>query len=149
MKSKKNMSLDVNIIYPTPRKENYFLNHPYIYDNLSKADMESFWEEDYWNANTTHNHVEMASHIPITLESGEETTLYRVVWRPEELGIGDTTSILPYLIKGLEYMISHRIELLPYNPENGWGSYDVFMKFLLNYKQACEDNPGCVIRADR
>lgn len=143
------MSLDVSIIYPTPRKENYFLNHPYIYDNLSEVDKKSYWEEESWNANVTHNLVSMASQVPITLEDGKETTLYEVVWRSEELGIETTTSLLPYLISGLEYMISHRLDLLPFNPENGWGSYDGFIKFLLNYKQACEDNPGCKIKTDR
>lgn len=143
------MSLDVKIVYPNPRKENYFLNHPYIYNNLSEIDKKSFWEEDSWNANITHNLVSMASQVPIILESGEETTLYRVVWRSEEIGVNNTTTILPYLISGLEYMISHRSELLPFNPPNGWGSYDCFIKFLLNYKQSCEDNPGCEIKTDR
>ena len=143
------MSLDVSIIYPTPRKENYFLSHPYIYDHLSEADKDNFWEHESWSANITHNLVSMASQVPVTLRDGEETTLYKVVWRSEELGIDDTTTLLPYLIQGLEYMISHRPELLPFNPPNGWGSYDGFIKFLLNYKQACEDNPGCKIKTDR
>lgn len=46
-------------------------------------------------------------------------------------------------------MISKRKSLLRYEPENGWGSYDSFLKFLIEYKEACEDNPGCVIEASR
>ena len=53
------------------------------------------------------------------------------------------------LTKGICIMISKRKSLLRYEPENGWGSYDSFLKFLIEYKEACEDNPGCVIEASR
>lgn len=33
--------------------------------------------------------------------------------------------------------------------ENGWGSYDSFLKFLIEYKEACEDHPGYIIEASR
>lgn len=46
-------------------------------------------------------------------------------------------------------MISKRKSLLRYEPENGWGSYDSFLKFLIEYKEACEDNTGYVIEASR
>ena len=116
------MSLDVSIIYQTKKLDNYFLSHPYIYDYLSEADKNNFWPEESWDANITHNLAFMASKVPITLENGDITNLYQIVWRPEEIEVNNTTVILPYLIQGLEYMISHRLELLPFNPENGWGS---------------------------
>ena len=43
--------------------------------------------------------------------------------------------------------VENRKKLLPFNPENGWGSYDGFVPWLIKYKEACEDNPGCKIRA--
>ena len=43
--------------------------------------------------------------------------------------------------------VENRKKLLPFNPANGWGSYDGFVSWLIKYKEACEDNPGCKIKA--
>lgn len=133
------MSLDVYIDFKEPRYSNYFLEHPYSYSNLSENDKQNYRRESYWSANITHNLGEMAGHIPIDF-NGTSTTLYYVCWRPEEIGIKTVSDILPCLIQGLHYMIDHRKELEQYNAPNGWGTYEGFMKFLLNYKEACEDN---------
>lgn len=135
------MSLDVTIYFKEPRQSNFFLEHPYSYGYLSEADKSAYSEEDKWGGNITHNLGEMASHVPVG-----ETTLYHVCWRPEEIGIKTVGEILPLLREGLHYMIDHRKELEQYNSPNGWGTYNGFMKFLLNYKQACEDNDSeCLI----
>ena len=139
------MSLDVIIKFKESRKCNFFLDHPYIYSGLSDRDKENFSEEDSWWGNITHNLGEMARQVPI-----DDTTLYMVCWRPEEIGLETVGQILPLLIKGIHYMIDHRKELLEFESPNGWGTYNGFMKFLLNYKQACEDNdPECKIYADK
>lgn len=139
------MSLDVYIKYKEPRMENYFLNHPYSYNDLSKRDKEMYCEEDSWSCNVTHNLGNMASNVPVVF-NGKPTTLYYVCWRPEEIGIKTVADILHPLTQGICYMVTNRRNLLQYNPENGWGDYNAFMKFLLNYKQACEDNdPECLI----
>ena len=146
------MSLDVYINYKGKKQANYFLDHPYIYDDLTEGDKNAFNEEEYWSANITHNLGGMAKHIPVRLEGGIETNLYYICWRPEEItpliNI-DTNTILEGLIQGIAYMLTHRKELLEYESPNGWGTYNGFMKFLLNYKQACEDNPNCKIEVSR
>lgn len=143
------MSLDVTINFKKPRFANYFLEHPYIYEDLSEGDKANYCKEDHWTSNITHNLGKMANNIPINYKD-TSTTLYYVCWRPEEIGIETVADILPCLIQGLHYMIDHREELEQYNPPNGWGTYEGFMKFLLNYKQACEDNnPDCTITASR
>lgn len=143
------MSLDITIQFKEPRLENYFLNHPYSYDGLSENDKQTFMEETEWWGNITHNLGQMADNIPI-LYKDKKTTLYYVCWRPEEIGVETVEDILPCLIQGLHYMIDHRKELEQYNSPNGWGTYNGFMKFLLNYKQACEDNDKeCKIYANR
>lgn len=142
------MGLDIYIKFKTPRSENYFLSHPYTYDRLSEADLSNYTKETEWSSNITHNLVEMASHIPVTYGK-TQTTLYKVVWRPEELGITTTTQVYRPLLEGIGYMIRNRLDLLQYNPENGWGDYNGFLKFLLNYKQAIEDYPECEIEASR
>lgn len=52
------------------------------------------------------------------------------------------------LASGIAYMAANRKGLLPYNPANVWGSYDVFLLWLTKYKEACEGNPGCKIIAE-
>ena len=37
-------------------------------------------------------------------------------------------------------MVENRKKLLPFNPANGWGSYDGFVSWLIKYKESCEDN---------
>lgn len=139
------MSLDVTIKFREPRDSNYFLEHPYIYNGLTQADKEAYYEEVRWSANITHNLGKMASHIPVG-----DTDLYMACWRPEKIGIKTAGELLPLLKEGLHYMIDHRKELEKYNAPNGWGTYESFMKFLLNYKQACEDNdPDCEIETSR
>lgn len=143
------MSLDVSIFFRKPKQSNYFLEHPYIYNNLSERDKECYREAERWSSNITHNMGVMARNVPISTEK-LSTNLYQVCWRPEEIGVETVGVILPLLISGIHYMIDHRKELLQYNPENGWGDYDSFMKFLLDYKQACEDNdPECKIETYR
>lgn len=141
------MSLDVYIHFKKPRSSNYFLEHPYIYDFLSDADRAAFYETDCWSANITHNLGEMAAHVPVFFNN--VTNLYQACWRPEEMPITNTDDMLRCLTQGLMYMIANRKELLKYEAPNGWGTYNGFMKFILNYKQACEDNPDCLISASR
>lgn len=139
------MSLDISIIYKEPKQSNYFLEHPYSYDKLSEQDKNNYNESDRWHANITHNLGNMASHVPIKIGL-LDTDLYIVLWRPEKIGIKTINNLLPLLVKGIYYMIDHRIELEQYNAPNGWGTYNDFMKFLLNLKQACEDNDrDCLI----
>lgn len=143
------MSLDVSINFKEPRRANYYLEHPYIYSDLSERDKMHFSEEDHWTANITHNLGEMADHVPVKF-GDMDTTLYKACWRPEEIGANTVADVLPMILQGIHYMIDHRKELEQYNPENGWGSYNGFMKFLLNYKQALEDaDPECEVEANR
>ena len=105
-------------------------------------------KEDWtWVANVTHNMNKMAQNIFVS-ESKE--TLYDYVWKPEERGREiNTTEMAKILTKGIYIMVSNRKKLLRYNPENGWGSYDSFLEFLIKYKETCEDNPGCEIEVSR
>lgn len=143
------MSLDVYIKFKKPRQVNYYLEHPYIYNNLSERDLSNYSETDQWSANITHNVGEIASHVPVDF-NGWQTTLYMACWRPEVIGVKTVADILPLLIQGIHFMVDNRKDLELFNPENGWGSYNGFMKFLLNYKQACEDaEPDCLIGTSR
>lgn len=105
-----------------------------------------------FNSNITHNMTKMAMNIPIdvTLDGVSYVgTLYDFVWRPEENDACNTSKMKDILSAGISYMIQNRLDLLRYNPENGWGSYDGFLHWLINYKEACEDNPDCEIEVSR
>ena len=144
------MSLNVYIKYNGEKRANYFLDHPYIYNGLTQVDYDNFSIDQEWSANITHNLGGMASKVPVNLKDGTQTTLYYACWRPKEiLDKPNTNEVLDLLIQGLIYMIEHRKELLQYESPNGWGTYNGFMKFLLNYKQACEDNLNCEIEVSR
>lgn len=147
------MSLDVYIKYKHPKKR-------IIKKGLDVVDCEStiavYNEDTGWHANITHNMNEMADHIPVSYQVEEETyenTLYQLVWRPEEVGIGNvcnnTDTVAEALQTGLAYMITHREKLLHYNPSNGWGDYYGFLEWLIAYWKACLDNPGCEIEVSR
>lgn len=147
------MSLDVHIKFKEERLSNYFLEHPYSYSHLSDADKTKYSYSTEWWGNITHNLGEMARHIPVTKIDSDgclyEYNLYQVCWRPEEQDWHTTDEILPMLIDGIQYMVAFRKDLLQYEAPNGWGTYVGFLKFLLNYKEACEDNPRCEITVSR
>ena len=79
-------------------------------------------EDREWVANITHNMNKMAQRIFV---SGNKETLYDYVWRPEELYKEIYTNEMKnVLTKGI-------------------------LKFLIKYKEACEDHPGYIIEASR
>ena len=97
--------------------------------------------------NITHNLGEMASHIP-TLD----TTLYQIMWRPDEYFKEENIklgTVLPYLTKGFDYLISHEKELSKYNPKNGWGHYENFVHWLPDYIRACYKWPNAILEISR
>lgn len=142
------MSLDVYINFEKP--ETIKMSRVACGSTVPICDEDDTYETDYWSANITHNMGNMASHVPINVES-RKGTLYDYVWRPEEQTppLETTDELLPILNQGIAYMIAHRNDLLQYNPSNGWGSYDGFLKWLIQYKEACENNPGCKIEVWR
>lgn len=136
------MSLDVYVIFKEKRRVPLQKNA--CGSTMALGITEA--EEDHWHSNVTHNMTGMARHVPVA-----GLTLYDAVWRPEEVNppIDSTDVLLPLLVEGLQYMVANRKKLLKHNPENGWGSYDSFLKWLVEYKEACEDYPGCKIEVSR
>lgn len=114
-------------------------------------------DETIWDGNITHNMGVMASHIPVNYRNEDDTvafmgSLYDIVWRADNIGdpfFLNTAPMVDVLSDGICYMIQHRLELLQYNPDNGWGSYDDFLNWLISYKNQCEDNPNCKIEISR
>lgn len=100
------------------------------------AEMDS--REVYW-ANITHNMGRMAS----------ECGLYEPLWRPDEADITQAKQLVGPLRDGLAQLRSDRERLLPFNPENGWGDYDLLVSFTEGYLAACEQWPEAEVRVWR
>lgn len=102
--------------------------------DLSHISVHEYEDGDFWHGNITHNMNEMASEVPI---EGVELTLCDLLWRPDEHGFA--TAGLPgyreFVLKGYLYLRAHKEELLPLNPDNGWGNYDQLRAFTLDFLQ--------------
>jgi hypothetical protein len=108
--------------------------HPDREPLVTKSDArEVFW------ANVTHNLGRMAG----------EVGLYEPLWRPEEIGITHAAQLIAPLREGLARLRSEHERLQQFNPANGWGSYELLVRFSADYLAACERWPEAQVRAWR
>jgi hypothetical protein len=138
-------------------------------DKLTEPTKEVLW------INITHNLGKMAHHVPISwikpkitktilkdiiIESEDKenydtysTTLYHLMWRPEEVFVNkkeiELRDMTTPLEIGLKYLLSHEKQLSKYNPENGWGHYENFVYCLPQYIRACYKWPNAVLEISR
>ena len=95
-------------------------------------------DEVYWG-NITHNLAGMA----------DAANIYKPLWRPEEIDITTAHELIPILESGLYKLKHDRSELIKLNPENGWGSYDGLVEFVMKYLNACREYPQATIKTCR
>lgn len=95
-------------------------------------------EQVYW-ANVTHNLNKMA----------DAAGIYKHLWRPEEIGITHARELVAPLTEGLVDLLRRPAHFQQFNPENGWGSYDRFIPWIVDYIKACAANPDAVISVSR
>ncbi len=106
--------------------------------------------EVLWSGNLTHNMAEMANHLFIRCNAYRiPIRAYSYIWCPHELNIFDSVTILPHLGEIIRDMTLHHESLTKFNPKNEWGSYDVFLTFLVEYFIACKNNPGSRIEVSK
>lgn len=92
-----------------------------------------------YDANITHNLGRMA----------EEAGIYRHLWRSEELGITKAGELVEPLRAGVRKMVDAPDHYKMFNPENGWGSYDGFVKWLSELLVACDTWPNATLSISR
>ena len=92
-----------------------------------------------YESNITHNLTTMAEALGV----------YQAIWRPEEVGIKYAKDLIPLLEQKLMELVLGKKEYEQYNPSNGWGSYESFVKFLQNLLTACNEHPEAEIEVDR
>jgi len=92
-----------------------------------------------YSDNITHNLGNMA----------KEAGLYYPLWRPEEIGLTKAAELLPFFDAGLLALKNEPAKFIRCNPANGWGTYECFVKFVEDYREACLQNPNAEIRVCR
>jgi hypothetical protein len=92
-----------------------------------------------FDANITHNLTRMA----------DAAGIYQHLWRPEEIGITKAHQLAQPLRDGLARLRSDPDRFKTFNPENGWGSYDGLVRFVVKYLAACEEYPDADVSASR
>ena len=95
--------------------------------------------ERYFDANITHNLVNMAS----------EAGIYGVVWRPEENGITKGRQLIEPLEAGIALLRSDPERFKRFNASNGWGLYENFVPWLEKYLLACKEYPDANVSVSR
>jgi hypothetical protein len=92
-----------------------------------------------YSGNITHNLGKMA----------KDAGIYQALWRPEEIHITKAKQLIGPLEDGLSLLLSDPERFKQFNPENGWGSYDILVEFVHEYLDACKRYPDAEVKAWR
>jgi hypothetical protein len=94
---------------------------------------------ELYRANITSNLAPMA----------DEAGLYKPLWQPAENGISHANQLLEPLRTGLARLETEHGRLQAFNPANGWGDYQLLLRFTRDYLTACERWPDAEVRVWR
>jgi hypothetical protein len=100
---------------------------------VNDDDCEVFW------ANITHNLGKMA----------RAADLYYALWRPEELQATRAGQLVVPIREGILRLVDHPSFFKELEPENGWGTYEVFLPWCCRYLEACRKYPTAMVRVSR
>jgi len=88
-------------------------------------------------------------HITHNLAAiARQSNTYNILWKPYENAYIYAKDIIPQLKRGLKYIIDNESQLQKLNPENGWGSYDLYIDKIKSIIKACNEYPNALIEAD-
>lgn len=93
---------------------------------------------EVYSANITHNLSAMAQRVGV----------YEWLWLEDFFTIKARHLILP-LSTAIRSMVDCYDYLQQFNPENGWGDYHGFLKFIQEYRDACERFPDADVSVSR
>ena len=88
-----------------------------------------------YDANITSNLANMARAVGI----------YQLLWHPETCGIQHARDLTEPLQEGLDELLANHKKYKEYDTENGWGTYDQFVPWLMQYIKACKQNPDATV----
>lgn len=92
-----------------------------------------------YEANITHNLTAMA----------DEAGIYQAIWRPEENNFKKASDIFDIVDKGVRDMDKRPLHYRKFNSENGWGTYEDFVPWLEDLRDALEEYPNAIISVSR
>lgn len=92
-----------------------------------------------YQANVTHNLAARA----------DAAGIYEAMWRPDENGIAKAEQLIAPLRAGLTKLKADPERFRSFNPPNGWGDYDNFVRVVEEYLTTCEANPDAEIGVSR
>lgn len=96
-------------------------------------------ERYVYEANITHNMGRMAA----------ECGLYEPLWEAQDKGLTHAAQLIEPIRDGLAALRADADYLRQFNPANGWGDYELLVRFTENYLVACEQWPDAEVRVSR
>lgn len=111
----------------------------YLYDAEDSPILEISRKALMYSANITHNLASMAA----------EADLYEAMWQPAEIGASHASDLIAPLRRGLAVLESDRGRFEQLNPANGWGDYELLVRFTRGYLAACEQHPRAAVKVSR
>lgn len=148
------MSLDVYLTLPGARRKagsGIFVREDGQMKEITRAEWDALYpdrepftvmaeeSDEVYSANITHNLGKMA----------DEAGIYRVLWRPEEIGITQAEQLIAPLHDGLALLNSEPERFKAFNPSNGWGVLEGLCSFVRDYLAACEQYPTATVHVSR
>lgn len=102
--------------------------------DTSEIEERVYETNNLFDENITHNLGKMADNVPC---NEGKNTLYHLLWRPDDHGFNIVTEQYRlYVAECFAYMLTHRTELMQYNPKNGWGTFEGLYNFTLKLAEA-------------
>ena len=89
--------------------------------------------------NITHNLSKMAKAAGV----------YEALWKPEDIEAKYAFQIIDLLKEGIKTLKQNPERFKAFNPENGWGTYDVFLKSVKEVWKGSVKNPYSIIKSYR
>lgn len=146
------MSLDVYLSIPgcqSPTRQVIFVREDGQTKEISREEWDRLYPgrepvtvdttDEVYSANITHNLTDMA----------DAAGIYKVLWRPEGIGITKARQLIEPLSAGLAALEKFPVKFRAYNPPNGWGTYEGLVRFVREYLSACKEYPHADVRASR
>ena len=91
---------------------------------------------EVYTANITGNLTEMA----------DAAGLFKLLWKPAELGHDKAKDLIDGLERGLKILKGDPAYFKEFNSKNGWGDYEDLLNFVRKYLDACKENPNTKIQ---